>query len=76
MDAESPLFSIPSMNLSAVSWAGKDMNGGFVRVAEGVKEMSKRMPEGRGVSPEKISAAVSDLRKVIESLRNLSAQPG
>ena len=60
----------------AVLWAGKDMNGGFVRVAESVKEMSKEIREGRSVSPEEISAAVSDLRKAIESLHNLSQPTG
>jgi len=59
----------------AVSWAGKDMSNSSARVAEGVKEMSKRMREGRGVSPEEISAAVSNLKKTIERLDGLSASP-
>jgi len=59
----------------AVSWAGKDMSTSSARVAEGVKDMSKRMREGRSVSPEEISAAVSNLKKAIERLDYLSASP-
>ena len=59
----------------AVAWAGKDLTNSSARVAEDIKEMSKKMREGRDVSPEEISVAVSKLKKVVERLDDLSASP-
>jgi hypothetical protein len=57
----------------AVVWAGVGMNNSSARVAKDIKEMSRKMREGLSVKPEEISSAVSDLKKAIERLHDLSA---
>jgi hypothetical protein len=59
----------------AVSWAGNGMNNSSARVVKDVKDMSRRMLEDLSVKPEEISVAVSDLKKTIERLDDLSASP-
>ena len=49
------------------------MKNSSVRVVQRVKHMSKRMREGLGVSPEEISTAVSDVKKVIARIETLAA---
>ena len=57
----------------AVSWAGKSMTKNSVRTVERVQKMSKRMREGLRVSPEEISAAISELKKPIARHEALAA---
>jgi hypothetical protein len=59
----------------AVAWTGKGMKNSAARVVKDVRDMSKRMREGLSVKPEEISAAVSDLKKVLERQSALSASP-
>lgn len=57
------------------SWAGKGMKKSSIRVMEQAKDMSRRMREGRHVSPEEISAVISDLKKAIGRLDTLAVSP-
>lgn len=57
----------------AVSWAGKSMKKSSVRYMTQVKEMSKKMREGRRVSAEEISTALLELNRAIAVLDYLAA---
>ena len=59
----------------AVAWADEGMKNRSARVVKDVKDMSRRMLEDLSVKPEEISVAVSDLKKTIERLDDLSASP-
>jgi hypothetical protein len=60
----------------SAEWTGRKMKNSSEKTMQRIKSMSKRMREGGRVSPEEMSTAIQELKKVVTKMNSVVANNG